>query len=257
MYKPPYALSIKDLPHQQIRLGLMGPSGTGKTTGALTFPNPTVIDIDNNLIAHKKREDVTVLPFTSNDWIRDKLGFKYNMNEVKFPIRDAVKYYLKTEAQKLEADQTLVLDSWTTLQDEFDKQSDPSLEPVRSSDGSINSYAFWDKKIDYALEILTILKTLKCHVVVSFHQQEPRGEYGSKMLGKLEPLMQGKFVKKIGLYFTDFYQCVVEHDKDATGKITGKSKFYWRTKSNGDVDLKSRMIDCPVLIEPNYKSFTY
>lgn len=254
MYSIPNAKKIADIP--RIILGIMGGSGTGKTTAALTFPNPVVIDIDNNLIAHKKREDIQVLPFWDYDWIYS--WNKYNKNEVPYPIRDAVPEWLKTEGRKLTSDQTLILDSWTSYQDAFDKQSAPEIEPVYTKGTtSINDFAFWDKKIDFSLEVILALKALKCHVVVTFHEQDKVTEVNTKLLMKTEPLMQGKFPKKLGLYFTDFFQAVVE-DEMKDGKATGKSTYLWRTHSTPQVScLKTRMFDCAPLIPAHYSSLKY
>lgn len=252
LYIPPSAKKISELDATQIRLGLIGNSGTGKTYSALTFPNPVVIDIDNNLLAHKKREDVLVLPFHNSDWIYS--WWKYNKNELKFPIRDAVIKWIKEEGPKLSNEQTLFIDSWTTLQDAFDAQADPSIEPVYSKDGSINDYAFWDKKVDFSREVLSLLKTLKCHCVVSFHKQTVSGI--SKLLQKEEPAMQGKFVKKIGLYFTDFFQTEVIPKMASDGKTIADFDYMWRTRSTSDIDLKTRM-KCDALIKPHFSSFTY
>ena len=43
----PYITTTPAIP--QIRMGLIGAPGTGKTTFALTFPNPLVIDYDGKL----------------------------------------------------------------------------------------------------------------------------------------------------------------------------------------------------------------
>lgn len=252
MYTIPNAIKATDMKSYQIRLGLMGASGTGKTWGALTFPNPVVIDIDGNLLAHKKREDLQVLPFNDYEWI--KSWYKYG-GEIVYPVRDALEKWLKDTAPKLEKDQTLILDSWTTLQTEFDKQT--VMEPSRTKDGSIDEYAFWERKADYSERILSCLKTLKCHVVVTFHEQEPRADFNNKLLSKVEPLMQGRFVKKIGLFFTDFFQTFVTTEVDAATKQPINPKYWWRTRSTNELNLKTRMTDCPVNMEPHFKNFTY
>lgn len=248
----PYAIPIKDIPQIQKRIGLMGRSGSGKTFSALTFPNPVVADIDGNLSGLMSKENVSVLQFTSKDWIRDKLGFKYNANTVLYPIKDAFLYFLKGDAQKLQASQTLIVDSWTTLQIAFDQQR--TLEP-KYNNGVINDFAFWADKIDYSEDVLQLFKTLKCDVVVTFHEQDQRDALG-KLNGKVEPLMEGKFNKRIGLHFTEFYRCVVESKLDAAKNTVG-SIYRWQTASDSEVMLKTRMQGCNMFIEPNASSIKY
>lgn len=254
MYSPSYGTKLSDITDFQIRLGLMGPSGTGKTTSMLMFPNPVVINIDNLLLAHRHRTDVIDLPFWDKDWITNKLGYKYS-NNILYPIRDAVLWFLRNEAIKLQVDQTLCLDSWTTLQAEFDKQQE--LEPVRTSTGAINDYGFWDKKIDFSEAVLTALKNLRCHVVVTFHEQDVYAGSSNKVLARVEPLMQGKFVKKIGLFFSDFYQTYVTYNekKSPDGKINSETEYWWRTKSTDITGLRSRSNDIPAIVKPSFDVF--
>lgn len=253
MYTPIHSQKMSDLDSYQIRCALQGDTGSGKTFSALTFPNPVVADLDNNLTAHKHRSDIIRLPFKDNVWI--KSWFPFDEKRIKFPIRDSLLKWISTEGMKLEKDQSFLLDSWTTTQDAFDQQT--ILEPVLTKSGGIDEFAFWDRKQDYSRELLGYLAQMKCHVIVTFHQQETRTGQG-ELLGKTEPLMQGKFVKKLGLYFTEWYQCVVEPVLDPTDKKKIISnKYFWKTKSTNEVNLKSRMTNCPMLIEPNFKSIKY
>lgn len=248
MYKPSHAQTMSELDTYQIRLALQGATGTGKTYSALTFPNPVVIDIDQNLTAHKHRTDVIVLPFNDKEWLSK--WFKPKKNYA-YPIRDAVIEWIKTEGMKLEKDQTLFLDSWTEYQDNFDMQI--KLEPTLTSSGGVDAYAPWQTKIEYSRELLTLLKSLKCHVVVSYHEQDTKDANGQRV-GKIEPLMSGKFQKKLGLYFTDWFRTCATGIVDPTDKkkIVG-CKYEWQTKSDSEVNLKSRL-DLPMFIEPSFSS---
>lgn len=255
MYNPPHSQKMSDLDTYQIRLGLQGATKTGKTYSALTFPNPVVIDLDTGLVGHKHREDIIRLPFCDNEWI--KTWFKYDANAIKHPQRDAVMEWLKTEGRKLEKDQTLILDSWTTLQDAFDQQSDATVEPARyrTATGGTDERGFWAYKIEYSRDICVLLKSLCCHVVVTFHEQDTRNASG-QLIGKIEALMQGKFQKKLGLYFTDYFRCICKAKVDSADKtkIIG-ADYFWQTKGDNEVNLGSRLKDCPQFTEPNYNIF--
>lgn len=249
MYIIPNAKNMQDVSISQIRCVLQGGSNTGKTTGGLTFPNLVVADIDNNLVGHQHRKDIQVLPFRNTEWV--KSWFK---TATKYPIRDAYKFWLQNEGMKLEPGQTLFTDSWSTLQDNFDRQQE--LEPKMTTTGGEDAYYFWKKKIEYAEEICNLYQELRCHVVVSMHEQGTYDHLG-KLMGKVEPLMAGKFGKKMGLYFTDWFRCVVKSKKDAAGKPTDESEYFWQTKGDDMVDLKTRMRGCAKFVEPTFASFKY
>lgn len=251
MYISPHMQKMSELDSYRIMLALQGQSGTGKTYGALTFPNPVVIDIDNNLVAYRDRPDVLRLPFKDNVWL--KTWFTYDEKKIRFPIRDAVLKWLQTEGIKLEADQSLLLDSWSTLQDAFDQQQ--NLEPFITKSGGVDEFFFWERKVEYSREILGLLSQLKCNVIVSFHEQEQRTGQG-ELLGKIEPLMQGKFQKKLGLYFTDWFRCVAESKVDAIDKkkVIG-TEYKWQVKSSTEVNLKTRMKVEDMYVPPHFDSF--
>lgn len=251
---PSYSIPINEIVHLQKIIGLMGVSGSGKTYSALTFPSPIVIDIDGNLSGHIKRTDILVLNFNDNNWIENKLGYKYNKNIVKFPAKDAVLWFLQNDALKITYGQTLVIDSWSTLQDEFDKQR--ILQPVYTKEGATDEFAFWDDKKDFSRDILNSCKKLKCDVVITFHEQDAREKLG-KLNGKIEPLMKGSFNKEMGKYFTEFYRCVVNSKIDDKQNTVGAT-YKWQTASSGEVaSIKTRMTNAPFLIEPNASSIKY
>lgn len=261
MYKPTGSINLKDITYSQIRLALQGASGTGKTYSALTFPNPVVANFDHNLNAHVGK-DITVIPFTDDAYV-DSLIPKRT-----FPIghaksianrRDAFMKWLKTEATKLEAGQTLIIDSWTTLQDSFDKQTD--LEPVTTAKGNIDEYAFWARKMDWSRDVLDSLKFLKCHVVVTFHEQYLTDENGKILLNKVAPMMQGKFVNKLGLYFTDWFRCInlIPGDEHPLTKQKVTEKTYlWQTNGGAGSNLKTRMpSNTPLFLNAHYTNIKY
>lgn len=237
---------MANLDFSQIRLALMGQSKTGKTWSALTFPNPVVIDLDNNLSAHTHRTDVQVLPFWDTSWIK-----KWYKGIEKYPAAPAILQWLTTEALKLENDQTLFLDSWTTLQDAFD--ADYEQHPLTTKTGAKDDFGIWSMKIDYSKEICTLFKSLKCHVVVALHEQDTKDATG-QYVGKIEPLMQGKFQKMLGLYFTDFFRCITKEkkeDKTDVKKVTG-TEYLWQTASSNDCNLGGRF-KLPMFCEAHYK----
>lgn len=254
IYIPPNSQKLSDMEVPKIMLGLQGASGTGKTYSGLTYTDITVADFDNNLAAHKHRTDVVRMNFFDDTWLRKNFPScckDSKQKDIKYPARDSFKLWLQENGPKFEPGQVLFLDSWSALQDAFDLQT--GLEPVFTATGKVDDFAFWALKVDYAQEILSLLRSCKCHVIISFHEQDQRDASGT-LIGKVEPLMQGKFVKKLGMYFTDWFRCTVESVVDPADrkKIIGNT-FKWQTKSTGEVNLKSRL-DLPMFIEPSFKN---
>jgi hypothetical protein len=194
-YTPPESTQLSNL-STQIRLGIQGWPGSGKTCSALTFPNPIVCDFDNKLGYHRDRTDVHVLPFYSQEFYKEKLKGKNK--------RDAFISWLRNEALKLQPDNTLIIDSWTMLQAAIDSQI--ALEPEYTKGGQLNEFSPWARKIDYSAAICELLKGLDCNVVVTFHEMSVRDEKSGQLLDKLLPLMQGKFLCQLQGHFTDWFR---------------------------------------------------
>ena len=261
-YIPPLAISLKNLEFPQIRLGLQGASGTGKTWAALTFPNPLVLDFDNGLTAHKGK-DIFKIPFHDPRFITEIMKMSLKKPYDPPNRRDALKKWLREEGPKLQSNQTLILDSWSTMQDGFDQQTE--LEPSYTKLGAIDDFAFWELKIEYSRDITEMLMGLNCHVVVTFHEISQRDIKTGQLLEKIQPLMQGKFLSKLKIPFTDFFR------QHAIGKlgvdkqpmiINGRKleqdiEYFWQIKGDNTIDCKTRMTRKEILIPAHFNSFTY
>lgn len=263
-YTPPHSINIKEsktAPH--LFVGLIGESGSGKTYSALTFPNPVVADIDNGLSAQAGKRDALSIPFHDDVFCRNVLKAAYNQKAGVVNKRDAFKVWIRDEADKLEPEQTLVVDSWTMLQDHFDRQT--ALEPAYTAKGEINPFEFWARKIDYSRDIMIMLQGLRCNVVVTFHELKQRDEATGELLDKIAPLMQGKFVARIPSFFDEFYRCLVIPLKNRKGEIiqingkplTQDRNFFWQIKQTGEFNAKSRMSRPETFIPAHYKEIQY
>ena len=197
MYIPQGASTLEKMEITQIRLGIQGAFGTGKTFASLTFPNPTVVNFDRGLVAHAGRKDVVEVPF----W--DPMFIKTIMPSDITNRRDAFEKWLNKELTKFEADQTLVIDGSTGLQNAFDLQE--SKEPVFTKSNRIDEFAYWRHKVEYFGRICEMLKQLRCHVVYICHETPDRNDKG-ELNGKLRPLMTGQFADQLGSHFTDWYR---------------------------------------------------
>lgn len=252
MYIPTITRSLKDLKFPQIRLGLQGAPATGKTHSALTFPNVIVLDTDKSLTEHTGK-DIPTFPMWDPDYVcsLNNGAFKPKHQSHEPNVRDAVLWLLKTECRKLTAEQTLLLDSWTSLQNYFDTQT--GYFPKMGRDGSINDYAFWGDKIDYSKDIVELLKKLACHVIVTFHEFQKRDPKTQQLLEKVGPLMQGQFVAQLAAPFTDFFRTLHIGEKDGKDE-----KYVWQVRSDNQFNAKTRLTKIPdgvKFVEPDFKIF--
>lgn len=230
------ALTLAKRQFKQIRLGLQAAPNCGKTTSALTFPNVVVADFDNKLsatnakLAGKELADVTIIPFYDADFCDSLVPRK---NKLFAPNkRDAFTAWLNKEAVNMQQDQTLIIDSWTMLQAAFDQQT--GYEPAISRNGSEDKFVFWARKVEFSKEVCERLKTLNCHVVVTFHETIDRDDEG-RPTGKMKPVMQGQFADQLAGHFTDWFrQHAVAKLKDPANprsEIIG-TEYLWQTTAD-------------------------
>ncbi len=236
------------LPKQPIRLLLQGAPGEGKTWAALTFPNPIVLNLDNKLNGYKEAHPdstIRVINFDTELCIKLKcsnMGFSKPNDNTKQPnVRDTVKKWLELFGPSFTAEDTLILDSWSSLQNAFDTQSQLPHEIATTSSGAEDKFAFWRMKQKYSSEITNLFKSFKCNIVSTCHEVQ---EYNDDNVatGKLKPLMQGGFAAQLAGQFTDAYRqvCLTPDKKgiEAWLKLMGKAKldgdreYVWQTKSN-------------------------
>lgn len=222
-----------------LRVALQGPSGTGKTWSALTFPNPVVIDFDNKLGAHRSRSDVAVVPFFDNNWLQNERDKTPDLKKVadfiaKGELNRAgiLLEWVKLYGPQFTPDQTLIIDSWTMLQNNFDAFG-RATPVITKQTGEVDKFEFWGRKQSYSLKLLEHLKNLKCNVLVTFHETGERNEKGD-LTGKLGPLMDGKVKDQLGQHFTDWYRQLAETKKDQLGKIVkdAPTEYYWQIRSD-------------------------
>lgn len=269
MYIPPGSIPLDKMELQQIRLGIQGPSGTGKTWAGLTFPKPIVLNIDRGLGAHIGRAEVIEIPFWNDKFVDSLIPRKVGNPSNR---RDAILKWLNSEGKKLEEDQTLVVDGSTGLQNAFDTQQ--SLEPVYSSSGKLDSFAYWKFKVSFFGEICEIFKTLKCHVIYICHETLDRNKEG-ELNGKVRPLLTGQFSDQLASHFTDWFRMhafskpvdytkvkleewgmSLEEYKSMCDSFSTKTMYIWQTQADNIANCKSSsLIGQPRYIKADYNTF--
>ena len=263
---------VKSIP--QIRLGIQGFPGSGKTWSGLTFPNPVVANCDRGLGAHFGRADVTEIPFYDPEFCKSQMAVK-GANYFPHMLKDIITRWLEKEAPLLTPDQTLVWDGNTGMQNAYHRWYEKNK--VITSDGSHDSRAEWGLKKKYYAEVIEMLKALRCHVVFIAHEAEKKEKDG-EYRGKVRPLLSGSFGDELVGHFTDWFRQIavdkptsidavtpVELLKFGMDKATYKAfvesfprntMYYWQTESDNVYDGKcSSLTNFPRFVPANYETF--
>lgn len=271
LYIPPGCKSLAeetDIP--QIRLGIQGFGGTGKTWSALTFPNPIVLNLDRGLGAHIGRTDVIEIPIHNDAFCRT-----VNPNHTSSCLKDTVMIWLYREGKKLNPTQTLIVDSNTQIDNSYHTWFNSVRHNFLTDKGKEDGFAEYKQKKIYYLEFLETLKYLPCHVVFICHETE--GSIG-KFDGKIRPLLSGQVADSLMNYFTDFFRQLtatipgnfneIGADKLANWKMTRqefevwcksfprRTMYYWQPDGDSNFDGKcSSLVNYPAYMPATYDSF--
>jgi hypothetical protein len=269
LYKPKGSYTLdKILSIPQIRLGIQGYGGTGKTWSSLTFPNPVVLNLDRGLGAHLGRADVTEIPFYKPEFSGS------GMEELK----DKIIEWLSTEGKRLTPEQTLVFDGCTSLQAAYHMWYRANRHLFLTKQGKEDDFAQWRVKVEFYGEIMAIFKSLQCHVIFIAHEADKKDKDGSYS-GKIRPLLTGQFNDELVSHFTDFFRQLTNDKPSADTEISQESLakwgmktrvefdamcatfprntiYYWQTCSDSVFDGKcSSLVEYPMYMPANYNSF--
>lgn len=196
------------------RILLMGDSGTGKTHFIGTMPKPVVLDFDRGL-ATLAGKDVQAMQM--GGWAE-----------------------LKTEIEKWRTAgaqygaETLAIDSLTMA-------ADAAMTHVLQKNGrgaGQPTIADWGEAIREVKDLLNVVTTLKCNVVVTAHTQLVKDE----LLGDVQwvPLIFGKDLpNRLGIWFDEVYLTTVLSTIEG-GKKQNSYKLQVKPDSRMKM-LKSRM----------------
>lgn len=274
IYIPPNCNTLDTLSSPpQVRLGIQGFPGSGKTFASLSFKNPIVINLDRGLGAHEGRKDVIEIPF-----------YKQSFSGQPHEAKDKLIQWLDKESKNITEEQTLVVDSCSAIEVAYHSWFEKNkLNVALGGSGKVNDFVEWQLKERYFGEIFATFKTLRCDVIWITHESERRdksttigipGEY----TGKIRPLMTGKVADTMNKDFTDWFrQMSAEKPKDLNAvsdevlKNWGMNKaefkdmansfprdtiYFWQTSGDNTFDAKAgSMVNFPKFIPANYSSF--
>lgn len=215
-------------PHEIICI--IGGPGSGKTTSCLTFPNRIWYDFD-----HKLPKGELSFPFWDGAFC-DKFA-KRTMHATP-NMRDAFKKHLKDNAGKYTEAQTVIFDSASKLLNGLDMQCDLERD-AEGADSKKANWNFWDHKLRFWRETMTLTKSIKSRVIWIFHETQERDEEG-RLTGKIKPILDGSYKDQILGDFTDVWRQLCNPPKrDANGMsivVNGKKQYeqgwFWQLHSD-------------------------
>lgn len=203
---------------------IIGEPNTGKTTAALTFPNPVVLDFDKKLPTN-----VQCVEFWNEAWVHNYLGTKPPVLAHKHTallkwLRD------KDGGMSLSADHTLILDSYTNVDASWEIFVARNQHMFQSVAGKFDAMKAYREKINYNIELFALLKSLDCAVVVTFHEQIERDKTTGYPTGKMKPLLSGQFKDQIMGHFGMAVRQLVNEDSNK------KPIYQWQILSDKTFD---------------------
>jgi len=196
---------------------IYGPPVTGKTTGARTFPNPYIVDFDNNLPVGTPN----VIPMWDDNFV-DKI--KPRMVKEVANRRDVLLIVLADLAQTLPANTTIILDSLTRIETWYNAQEKFEPQP-RGKSGELDGHAQFRTRLNYFDCLFTMLVGCAANVVFIAHQQQDRSEKGD-ITGQIKPALMGQIGEKMPGYFPIVMQACRNKDKAVPTKLN----YEWRVR---------------------------
>jgi len=276
-YIPKSAVALSsDMSKQQVRLGIQGYGGVGKTWSVLGtpdqkqkgFPNCMVMNLDRGLGAHQGCSHIYEIPF-------------YKMSK-KEDMKDKIMEWLNTEAYKLNEGQTLIIDSLSALEQIYHAYYRANeIQLAMGKGGRINDFAEWNIKENFFNEIHVVLKGLRCDVIMLAHEVERPdkptiiGQPGTYS-GKIRPLMTGKVGDSIVKEYTDWFRahcCKKPTDpkpetlaafrmslaefKTMCAEFPSDTLYYWQTQGDDLFNAKaSSLVNPPMYIPATFAAFS-
>jgi len=277
LYKPVGCKYLSESEDNQVRLIIQGPPFAGKTTSALTFPNPVILTYDRKVSAHLHRGDVPLVPFYDPSYVDSvvrRAGTSQPPNR-----KDALIKFLETEGMKLSHEQTLIMDGCTGIEDGYHQWFKVNEDDLATSKkGEYNKFVQWDLKLKYFKEIWNLFKALRCDVIFICHEQDDRNKDGTYN-GKIRPLLTGQVADTLGKNFTDaLAQVVISKPQGIEERNRMREKFQvddatidmwckasdpvyraihlWQTQADDMRDCgTSSLVNVPKYILSNYNTF--
>lgn len=204
---------------QKVFATVYGDPCSGKTTGSRTFPNPVIIDFDNNLPAGV----ANVIPMWDETFV-DKIAPR---RVPKAPNRrDALEIVLADLARTMPEGSTVIVDSLTRVEHWYNFQERHEPQPKSKKTSEVDTREMFRNRLDYFLGLFCAFSAAKCHAVFISHIQRARDDDGD-LTQQLRPALMGQIGDKMPGFFPTVLQAV--RQVDPANKAL-PPKYMWRVR---------------------------
>lgn len=193
---PTVTTSLTTAPDADKFVVCCGAAFSGKTTFALTFPNPIVLDFDRKI----PKAGVKNIEFWNESLIR-QLAPQANTQSRYVNRRDALQNWLIDNIGKY-TDHTGILDSLSNLETAFHQQT----EFVEGIKANVGGGQLFGRKMSYMCDIFALMKDVFGRVVINVHLapivaiNPTTGT--DQATGKFKPACSGSFAERIPTFAT-------------------------------------------------------
>lgn len=198
---------------------IYGPPITGKTTGARTFPDPVIVDFDNNL----PPDVANVVPMWDPKFI-ESLGYKSKcVKDVPYPNRRGALIKVLADLMATRpAGSTIIIDSLTRIESWYNLQEDNEAQPISAKTGNVDSQALWRTRLAWFDGLFNMCVASPQHIIFIAHQQQERDDKGN-VVSQIRPALMGQIGEKLPGLFPYCMQAVRR-------KAGDKLEYVWRIK---------------------------
>lgn len=217
-----------------VKVLVYGPSGTGKTILAGSFPGPVEYwDFDHkasSIAQHYKLEKDRLDNINVHQFAQLGKAERIASWEKRLQFVDANKAKLPFN--------TLVIDSLTTMSammlDDYIHRSQKGLKRALADIPCMQDYQLLDKHLT---QIISGLLALPCNVIFIGHMNVEKDESSGMIYRK--PLMAGKFADKLPIYFEEVYVSKVDSSQKYWLQTQGDASMVCRTQRKHPKEISS------------------
>lgn len=242
-------LLIRKSVKQPIRALIIGPPKTGKTTFALTWPNPIIANFDNN-----SPSGVDEIPFWDANFINKLVPPK---NATDTPnMRDAVTKFSRA-IHTLEPHRTLIVDSIGLMESIYTAQEEAEPKPMNPpKDGkpaTINIQQLFFRRKAWYETFLCAIRSYNGHVLALVHQAMEYDD-NNQQTGMLYPAISGQMKSKLAGFFNNCWQTEIR-DGDLAATPPKPAKYFIRLAGSNKLGLGTSFKAPSEYLPADYKAF--